>query len=920
MSLKKKNKNNLFSSLISNEDAKNIIKNSFLPGISPIIIRHRENLKKLEEILNTKKEKEGVYVCDCGFIYTILPCGYPIEIKKCEICKNQIGGLEHKIVKREGHMRIFRDKYERQNNFLNLNYIDKNMNNMLLNEYKEYIKKKENVILSEKEHLYPDFISKNSFINENNEKTREMDNLTYRVMNFILYSHIFYSYLLNILSENEIKFFLINNMDLYDILENDWTILEKLIRNYENIEDMQQFINIIYYILENELNNCEKIFDTKEKRDLYEKQINNKINNLLNINKINLEELQKNYEENLKLLKLDKKSIYILINEKTYAEDKEYIEDPCLKDLQYFMLSNCPDSKLLKEKIKFINDKEKKYPLLNQILFNKQRIEYLQNLPTINKVCNLLLQKYSFNITRKEAKTTMFSKEKDSIINDFFGFNENSKNKFNNLMEKYTKCWNNIKYNSNKYLCGKEMNIHEIINYEEELLANYLVDDGELNYGMYLASAYQNFIEEENIFIDNISKVVDKNDTLHQNYIKQLNKEIRVQDAEQKDIPELCSDIKLQEIINECSMRKCFNYDGNIIYNNYYEIDIDLNRIEEFLCELYLPGIKRFKVDDISFITYKYEGFRGKNSQILTNYQEKYIPKKLINEEITKIFEFIENENSKEKYEFLFDLQKIINYIQNENYENEHKVNDIIKKMPSIIHLSEKIRNFFNNNDISIKKDDIEINLFTVNSLIEFYLLFEHLCWDEIRQNINKDYNKKLTEKQINELESYFKENNNNRIITKINLSTAIRRFISKYLSGDREVIEKNENNDLILELKRADLWDYSFVFHPYFEEEMEKIKKFNFKVSQSMDLYVQLGGDENLLQEIKHLIIEKPKNNEDNKNEDDYIKEKNMIIKDNKNENVIDEIKDEDRNDKMISKGNKKKKNKKKKKEQEEC
>jgi len=267
--------------------------------------------------------------------------------------------------------------------------------------------------------------------------------------------------------------------------------------------------------------------------------------------------------------------------------------------------------------------------------------------------------------------------------------------------------------------------------------------------------------------------------------------------------------------------------------------------------------VKKFKTD-ISFVTYRFEGYRGENTVIFTNYIDKYNPQRKLNSnELYAIFNYIENNKDIKLNEFLFDLQKMINYIQEENYKNEYSISDIVNQMPSIIHL-DKIKQFLNMNN-KIGKDNND--LFTVNSLIDFYNLFEHLCWEEIKVNINNEYKKKFEkDEEKQKIIKYFNNLNKNCIINKLNLSTAIRRFISKYLSGLTDDSEKNENNKLMPELTREDLWDYSFVSHPYFEGEMDKIdKQFNITIGYAMDLYELLGGDNILLTNIKNSIkIEK--------------------------------------------------------------
>ena len=69
-------------------------------------------------------------------------------------------------------------------------------------------------------------------------------------------------------------------------------------------------------------------------------------------------------------------------------------------------------------------------------------------------------------------------------------------------------------------------------------------------------------------------------------------------------------------------------------------------------------------------------------------------------------------------------------------------------------------------------------------------------------------------------------------------------------------------------ELKREDLWDYSFTAHPYFEREIDAINaQFQIKIGYAKNLYELLGGDESILTNIKNSvkiekkITEKPNN-----------------------------------------------------------
>ena len=149
-----------------------------------------------------------------------------------------------------------------------------------------------------------------------------------------------------------------------------------------------------------------------------------------------------------------------------------------------------------------------------------------------------------------------------------------------------------------------------------------MVDDGDKEGGMFLSSAYENFIQWQNQFIDDI---IAKNNLggILNSYVSQLEIEINVQDAEENEIINIDENTyyNLEELIRFYSMRNIFDInDKQIYYKNYNDIKYNYDLIEENLAKFILPGIKKFKKDKYKFITYMYEGFRGQNSSILIQY------------------------------------------------------------------------------------------------------------------------------------------------------------------------------------------------------------------------------------------------------------------------------------------------------------
>ena len=846
----KNNKSNIFSSLLIKQKASKILKESFLPGI-PLSMNSNYSIhfKELDMHLKTKKVKEGAYVCSCGNFYSILPCGFPTQLSECS-CGQKIGGEHHKLFRRNGHMRIFLNDAARREQ-LSLSYADKTMPNMLLADYKKFVEEKEKQLIDKEQKVK--LINQSDFVNPNQYLTeRKIDDLTFRVLNFILYSHILYANIIGILTDNEIKCLEIEGMTIFNILEEDYKIILMIIKQLYILKDMKEFMNMVYYALEKYIEETEEIFSTRQKRETFEIKINNIINSSVkNTKNETYKKLKSNYKENIKNLNLNKKSLKIIIQQEYFPTETEYQNHPLFKELKYFMLSNCPSIDLLKNNFKNIIDAYKKYPVLDKILNNNHEIQLLQNIPILNEVSNSFRKFYSYNIERKEAKEKSVGTEKEKIINNIYN---GDKQKYEYSMKRFEIGWNNIKERAIKFGCRMEMPVHEIKNYEDEKIAFFLVDKSDLYFGMYLSAAYDSLISIQSSFIDGIINFSNdnENDTIHKNYIKQLGKVINIQDAERKDIPKYCDEEQLNEIINSFSIRKCFTKDGLVTFNNYEGIEMNLDKIEENLCDYVLSQVKNFS-ENIFVVTYRFEGYRGNNSVIVSNYIEKYKPQRKLNsDELHAIFDYIENNKEIKHTDFLFDLQKIINFTLEENYKNEYSINDVINSMPEIIHLG-TIKKFINSNN---RKGKDNISLFTVNSLIDFYNLFEHLCWEEIKVNINVEFKKTLEEEKKQKIKKYFDNMGNNTIINKINLSTAIRRFISKYLTGLTQDSEKNENNPIMPELKRADLWDYGFTEHPYFENELEKIQKeSDLTMCYILDLYELLGGDDSLLSQIKESV-----------------------------------------------------------------
>ena len=263
----------------------------------------------------------------------------------------------------------------------------------------------------------------------------------------------------------------------------------------------------------------------------------------------------------------------------------------------------------------------------------------VKNLNNINKFTNLLLNIYSFKISRDDSKKRKLSKELPFIMNSYnkmYDSSINDKNVFENkYINPFIKSWNQIK---DKLLKYNEKEIIDKSRGEKPLeikinnpISNFLVDDDDKDGGLFLASAYENMIEWQNQFLD---EIISKNKTngILNSYIYQLEKEINIQDATEDEIININDNTKkiFYDLILSNSMRNIFdNKSDKINYKNYNDIIYDYDLIEEELGKIILPGLKRFKKGKIKFVTFLYEGFRRGNSNILIEYSNKYQQKYL---------------------------------------------------------------------------------------------------------------------------------------------------------------------------------------------------------------------------------------------------------------------------------------------------
>ena len=846
------NRNNFFYQLCSKNAIKAINEN-MIPGK---LSNTNDFIRSFEIIYqNFKKDPNySAYLCSCGYHYTIDLCSFPTKEFSCPKCNQIIGGINHILHRREGHKRIFYNNYYKEK-LLRPFYADKTIPYILLRDLETEVNNKKNELFKglKKE-------SKQIFLTRR-EKIREINYITFRILNFILHGFILFSNIREYLSDEYLNKNLIESMTCFDIMEKDWKIIDTELK-IKQIPNVQVFMNVIFDKVLSLMSQQSTFKNDKQLND-FEKKIEIIINEALN-NKTQLDEYIKN--NNLMTDNIDISDKLIILENDLFNVnvEKKY------PDMKYFKKAKLPKIKDLKKEFNSLQENADNYPILNYMLNENSIIRNLKYLPIINKLCNYIIKYCSYKFTREEARKIKIKEEirdSDELINKF--------------IEIYNKLRPLVKQIDCRELKNKEGELYFNELNNEQYLSNFCVDIGEFNYGYVLTGIYREMISWQNQFIN---VVLNSKNMNHKNYFELFQQEIMIQDCTENDIVKFPS---VKEIMNEIIIK-------NSSRNNYGVINYNYGLIEEELASLILPSIKRFVSDNencLRYVIYKFEGFRGNKSNIITRFIDKYKPKELNNDELKLILNYrnnnynIGNNGNKKMTNFLFSLQILIDIILDNNCNKNELISNVIEESKQNENI-EILNELFKNGKAK--------NLFTVDTLMNVFNIFEIICWDKIKDNLSGSYLMEINEENKKAINNFFanqnKDNNkkdkNQRLIAKRPLATAIRRFVSRYLSGKRGENDINENNKLMPYLSKQELWDdYGFIDNEEFDVELSMILGDEILVGQATNLFEYLGEDKTLIHEYFSKLGEiksKNDNNNDNINNDGKINNKEEVEKEN--------------------------------------
>ena len=693
------------------------------------------------------------------------------------------------------------------------------------------------------------------------KKVRNLSEIGFRLLNFILFSHFFFSICLNNGNEELQKIHSEMGINILEIIIINWNMLDKALRK-KNIALIQVFINLIFKKLSELIKNCNII---KKESDL--NKFEEKVESLIDKCIKEYSDYSKKYlEENEKQTKMNKDSIRVIITEllPPLEENYPYKDYPFLKYFIYTKYRTIDD--LYKE----LGPEEKykdEYPLLYKYLTenkNDSDVKKLIYLPKFNRFVNFMIDFYSFNIQREEAKKTPLNQQENL-------FQENG---FNNLFEGFIKAWNAIYEKSKKYKNNEIENIKSL-NIGDNL-AYFLIDNNEPNYGMRLAAGYENFIKWQNGFLNHIIKAGVNNKYLSC-YIEGMNKKIPIQDANPNQILRIDINEKysgsytenFSSLVNLLSRRNIFGKNGEINYLNYNSFLYDFPLIEEELAKIILSGKCMFENEDkLNFVTYWGEGFSGNKSEIMNKFYSKYKQRDLEEREKEIILTFIKTKRLSNKlYDFkpLFgSMQLLIFYLTNNNFKEDDLISEIISNKPNYLRINKDCITFF----AEFAKD------FKTDIIMNVFFLFEHLCFEGLCNTLEKEYKTPIDEEKKEKIKNKLINSKISDDISIKQFGAALRRFISRYLVGKKQkVSDVSTKSSLTYKLDRPDLWDEKIGKIPNLREILsELLKELNLTVDQSYEFY-QLIKDKDE-EEIYNLDVK-----DDQKEEGKKKKKKKLRI-----------------------------------------
>ena len=797
------------------------------------------------KIVNHFKERpnEGCYVCLCdqGYYHSV-PSGFPgfSEINmKCEKCKNEIGAKEffkHETVKQDDETKVINIKVyeiiESNDNYYRIFKDEEEINNLknMADHYRNFQKMKYMTIQQFKEQYITPLYSKEKGLNKinindfkkENKIVRNLSQISYRILNYILYCHLFFARLYT----QSIRFdnYKPKNITWFSVIKDCFNKLKIELGN-KGIYNLEIFMNCIFEDLFNKLSN-RKCINNFEDLLSFEDELEKLIQKKCEVAKKEIEHFKELEIESIK----DEKSAIALIKE-IYDKSKYNIKD--FPFYEHFYYTDYLDEEYIENLLK--GRDENNYPVLVKYLqFIKQKKSKVQNyysldnLILFNQILQLFNGKY-YQISRDFAEKILVKdseiyqdKKNIKLIDDFIALY----NSFGKVDEKKNQLKLNIEKN---YICDF-----------------LLINDNK--YGKSYREIYKKFIENQNKELELLlDKKIDSG-------IFNINCKSKVNIQQMKENELFTLPKKFKGLFNS-SYRK---YIDTKKHENYNEYEIRLEQIEEDMTNSLLKN-KKLISDKIIEFSFNNEVFSYEITDLISNFPFPYEKGNINIDDKEIIYNFIrDNAGNDEKYkEIITNFITLIEYLNRASKDENKKINgntkicdiDIVKNTKNI---SKDFMEIFKEKTEE-DKNNIKVNL-NVSKIINIFNYFLKLIFNYVKKDIKKYQEKK--DKKAYEL------NDEDMGIKKNDLASAIRLFMTLVLyrenERDKDTKIKENKKNIIGYLKNKDLWESALYNNSKrFEEDLIKIKGLNIKIKEILFFYNYLidNKDEGFEEEIvKHI------------------------------------------------------------------
>ena len=415
----------------------------------------------------------------------------------------------------------------------------------------------------EKNNTGINFISKEKFLLVH-KKVRNLSEIGFRLLNFILYNYLFFANCLNYYTNNEFnKNFEIIGMNCLDVIKANWNLLDEALRK-KNIISIEIFMNLIFKRLSELIKKC-KLITKEEELYTFEEKMEKLIEKCINEYP---DYSEKYLKINKQLLPLKEKNIRTIISElePPIEEIYPFEEYPFLKYFTYTKYRTLDN--LIKE-LGPEEDYMYTHPLLFQFLSeysnDNSDVKKMEYFSAFNNFANMMIDHYSFKISREDAKNRMLD---TNIVKDFMKY-----------FDSFKKSWQAIKDKAIQYQSNNVMKVKDLT--EKDNLVYFLNDVNENGYGMYIAAAYEKFIKWQNGFLEYIIKYCSNNKNLNY-FIENMKNKIPIYQANKNQIlliNNCFDDLRInsfEDLIYAFSSRNIYGKNGTINYLNYNSFLYDI--------------------------------------------------------------------------------------------------------------------------------------------------------------------------------------------------------------------------------------------------------------------------------------------------------------------------------------------------------